>query len=79
MPLEPTESQPEAEALEPGNLKKRAAETILGDVDLRDELTDDEAQPLIDFGLAQVEALARRAAGWPRPRRWTTRWTTCGG
>ena len=62
MPLEPTESQPEAEALEPGNLKKRAAETILGDVDLRDELTDDEAQPLIDFGLAQVEALARRAA-----------------
>ena len=48
---------------EPDEQKRRAAESILGDVNLRDELTDDEAQPLIDFGLAQVEALARRAAG----------------
>jgi hypothetical protein len=53
---------------EPEEEKRRAAESILGDVDLRDELTDDEAQPLIDFGLSQVEALARRAAGLSSPQ-----------
>ncbi len=44
------------------DLEKKAAESILGDASLRDELTDDEAQPLIDWGLAQVAQIARRAS-----------------
>lgn len=44
------------------DLEKKAAELILGDASLRDELTDDEAQPLIDWGLAQVAQIARRAS-----------------
>lgn len=45
----------------------RAAEDILGDPGLRDELTDDEAQPLIDWGLEQVKLLARHAAARAQP------------
>jgi len=44
------------------DLEQKAAESILGDASLRDELTDDEAQPLIDWGLTQVAQIARRAA-----------------
>lgn len=44
------------------DLEKKAVESILGDASLRDELTDDEAQPLIDWGLAQVAQIARRAS-----------------
>lgn len=37
-----------------------AAERILDDPSLRDELTDDEAQQLIDWGVAQAVAAAER-------------------
>lgn len=47
---------------DPGELAARAAEQLLGDAGLRDELTDDEAQPLLDWGLAQVKALAYATA-----------------
>ncbi len=50
---------------EPDDLARRAAEQLLGDASLRDELTDSEAQPLIDWGLAQATALARSAAALP--------------
>ncbi len=46
----------------PEEIEARMAESILGDEGLRDELTDEEAQPLIDFGLRQVHDLARRAS-----------------
>ncbi len=44
----------------PEELEARAAESILGDAGLRDELTDDEARPLIEWGLRQASAMARR-------------------
>lgn len=43
-------------------LEQEAAESILGDASLRDELTDAEAKPLIDWGLNNVAALARQVA-----------------
>lgn len=46
----------------PEEIEARMAESILGDEGLRDELTDEEAQPLIDFGLRQIHDLARRAS-----------------
>jgi hypothetical protein len=46
-------------------LRRRAAEMILGTPDLTDELTDAEARPLVHWGLAQGEVVADRlqAAG----------------
>lgn len=44
----------------PEELEARAAESILGDAGLRDELTDDEAKPLIEWGVSQASAMARR-------------------
>jgi hypothetical protein len=44
------------------DLEKRAAESILGDPSVRGDLTDDEAQPLIEWGVKQATALARQAA-----------------
>ena len=41
-------------------LRRRAAEMILGTPDLTDELTDAEARPLIHWGLAQAEFAADR-------------------
>ncbi|GAB4571489.1 MAG: hypothetical protein Kow0077_08260 [Anaerolineae bacterium] len=41
----------------------RAAQEILNDSSLRDELTDEEAQPLLDWALARIEALAAQASG----------------
>lgn len=51
----------------PDDELNRAAEQILDDPGLRDELTDDEAQPLIDWGLAQVKLLARNASARAQP------------
>ena len=48
---------PDADAFE-----QQAAESIVGDPALRDELTDSEAEHLINWGLAQVTMLAKRAA-----------------
>ncbi len=48
-------------------LRERAAESITGDPGLRDELTDAEAMPLIDWGVAQSVALAQRAARMESP------------
>lgn len=47
-----------AETPEAGRLKQLAAEMILSASSLTDELTDEEAQPLIDWGLRQAEAAA---------------------
>lgn len=44
----------------PEDLETQAAESILGDTSVRDELTDDEAQPLINWGLAQIKAVLGR-------------------
>jgi hypothetical protein len=44
------------------DLERQGADSIAGDPSLRDELTDDEAKPLIDWGLAQVTLLAQQAA-----------------
>lgn len=46
---------------DPHELERRAAERIMGDPSLRDELTDEEARALIDWGLAQAAALVQRA------------------
>ncbi len=46
---------------DPHELEQRAAERIMGDPSLRDELTDEEARPLLDWGLAQAAALVQRA------------------
>lgn len=43
-------------------LRKWAAGMILDTPDLADELTDDEARPLLAWGVAQAEAAARQAA-----------------
>ncbi|MBN1967411.1 MAG: hypothetical protein JW910_22345 [Anaerolineae bacterium] len=59
MPVEQPDAFNEAEQHE---LEEEAAESILGDPSLRDELTDDEARPLIDWGLHQVAALAKQVA-----------------
>jgi hypothetical protein len=63
----------------PEEIEARMAESILGDEGLRDELTDEEAQPLIDFGLRQVHDLARRASAQAAGLPWMIRWTTCAG
>mgnify|MGYP000358519673 CR=1 FL=1 len=42
-------------------LRRRAAEMILGTPDLTDELTDAEARPLLHWGLAQAEFAAEMA------------------
>jgi hypothetical protein len=49
-----------SETPNPEELAAHAAQSITGDPSLRDELTDDEAQPLIDWGLAQVDRLAQQ-------------------
>jgi hypothetical protein len=46
---------------DPGQLRQRAAETILGTPDLTDELTDAEARPLVHWGVAQAEVAAEQA------------------
>lgn len=43
--------------------QERAAERLLEDERLRGDLTDDEVQPLLDWALAQSDALAARTAG----------------
>ncbi len=53
---------PLAGAPDADDLERQGVESIVGDPGLRDELTDDEARPLIDWGLAQVTLLARQAA-----------------
>jgi hypothetical protein len=51
---------PEQLSLE--QLQKLAAETILSASSLTDELTDEEARPLIAWGMAQAKAAARQVA-----------------
>ena len=55
------------EAPSPEEMEKRAAESILGDPGIRDEMTDAEARPLIDWGLSQVAALVARAQYYATP------------
>jgi hypothetical protein len=43
-------------------VQRRLAEQILNDESLTEELDDDDANTLIDWGLAQVEAIAQRPA-----------------
>jgi hypothetical protein len=43
-------------------MQRRLAEQILNDESLTEELDDDDANTLIDWGLAQVEAIAQRPA-----------------
>jgi len=50
------------EANGPEELEKRVVESLMSDPGLRDELTDDEARPLMDWGLSQAAAIARRMA-----------------
>ncbi|MGD8463721.1 MAG: hypothetical protein PVI09_07620 [Anaerolineae bacterium] len=47
------------------HLNRLAAGMILDSASLTDELTDEEAQPLIDWGLAQAAAAAADVAGDP--------------
>ena len=44
---------------------ERAAERLLEDEGLRRDLTDDEAQPLLDWALAQLQAAAAARASLP--------------
>ena len=49
---------PTSEASGVRRLRQRASEMILSASSLTDELTDDEARPLIDWGVRQAEAAA---------------------
>jgi hypothetical protein len=44
------------------NMQRRFAEQILNDESLTEELDDDDANALIDWGLAQVQTIAQRLA-----------------
>ena len=56
-------------ANDPSDLKKQRerdlAEQLLGDSRLRDNLTDTQAKPLLDWGLARVSGLAEYTAVLP--------------
>ncbi len=54
-------AMPEAQP-DPEELVARAVKTLLGDPALRGELTDEEAELLINWGVAQATRLARQAA-----------------
>ena len=60
MPEEPREplDAPRAESPEAQRLRQAASEMILSGSNLTDELTDDEAQPLILWAVRQAEAAA---------------------
>lgn len=64
MPEEPRSGSgaPGSKEAEAGRLRQMAAETILSTTNLTDELTDEEARPLVRWGVMQAEAAAHDLA-----------------
>lgn len=50
-----------------GRELQKLQERLVSDSSLRDALTDDEAQQMLDWGLAQLRREVRRAAALPSP------------
>jgi hypothetical protein len=48
------------------NIRRRAVERILEDESITADLTDEAAKSLLDWGLAQVEAMVQQAAKFSR-------------